>query len=124
MLELTDLDTWVVVVLREGFYHHCYGIFLWEIRHPRTYIQAYADDIVLLFQGQDLSKLHETASRCLNTVNRWAVDSELAFSARKSEAIVFTWRRHWTLQPLLLGGDVINHVKYLGVTLDELEITC
>ena len=67
---------------------------LLEIRHPQTYIQVYADDIVLLFQGCDMLKLHETASRCLSTVSCWADDCDLTFSAEKSEAIVFTWRRH------------------------------
>ena len=38
------------------------GSLLQEIRHPQAYIQAYADDIVLLFQGRNMSKLYEIAS--------------------------------------------------------------
>ena len=98
------------------------GGLLLEVGGSRTYIQAYADDIVLLFQGSDMSELHAEASHCLETVGRWADDNDLVFSAGKSESIVFTWRRHWNLQPLLLGGHVIPRVKqvrYLGVTLDH-----
>ena len=98
------------------------GGLLSEITQPQIYIQAYADDIVLLFQGRNMAELHGTANRCLESVSRWAADNDLNFSAEKSEAIVFTWRRQWTLQPLLLNGNVIprvDQVRYLGVTLDH-----
>ena len=35
---------------------------------------------------------------------RWLDGNDLVFGAGKSESIVFTWKRHWNLQPLLLGG--------------------
>ena len=43
------------------------GLFL-EVGESQTYIQAYADDIVLLFQGSDMSELHSEVSLCLKTV--------------------------------------------------------
>ncbi|MEL7520088.1 MAG: reverse transcriptase domain-containing protein, partial [Cyanobacteria bacterium J06553_1] len=87
-----------------------------------AYVQAYADDIVILLQGPDLAVLHAQASDCLTKLDSWSRERNLSFSAVKSECVVFTWRRKWVLPPLLLGGNLIQRattVKYLGVTLDH-----
>ena len=87
------------------------GGLLLGVRGFQTYIQAYADAIVLLFQGSGMSELHTEASRFLVIIGRWADDNDLVFSAGTSKSIVFTWRRHWNLQLLLLGGFVIPRMK-------------
>ena len=87
-----------------------------------AYVQAYADDIVILFQGPDLAELHAQASDSLTSLDSWTQERGLSFSAAKSECVVFTWRRKWVLPQLLLRGNPIQRVttvKYLGVTLDH-----
>ena len=52
------------------------------------------------------STLHVVVSR----PEQGIVESLLTL-AGNSESILFTWRRHWNLQSLLLGGNVIPRVK-------------
>ena len=87
-----------------------------------SYIQAYADDIVMVFRGSDVAELHASASEVLRLAHVWALNNDLSFSAEKSQVVVFTWRRRWVLPPILLDGNVIPRVaqvKYLGITLDQ-----
>ena len=92
------------------------------LNNSPAYVQAYADDIVILFQGPDLAVLHAQASDSLRQLDSWTRERNLSFSAAKSECMVVTWRRKWVLPPLLLRGNPIQRVttvKYLGVTLDH-----
>ena len=86
------------------------------LNNTSAYVQAYADDIVILFQGPDLDVLHTQASDALMQMDNWTQERCLSFSAAKSECIVFTWRRKWVLPQLLLRGEPVRRVttvKYL-----------
>ena len=92
------------------------------LNNTPAYVQAYADDLVILFQGSDLAVLHAQATDALMQLDSWTRERNLSFSAAKSECIVFTWKRKWVLPQLLLRGIPIPRVttvKYLGVTLDH-----
>ena len=84
-----------------------------EINQPQVYIQAYADDIVLLFQGKNVVEMHWNDSWCLESVGHWAKNHELNFSVEKSNDFVFTWRGGSGLRILLLNGYVIHKVNQL-----------
>ena len=87
---------------------------------PGLVVQAYADDIVLLAAGIDVGTIRSILQRSLKVANNWARSVGLSFSSRKSKAVMFTWKRKWSMQPLTLGADRLNlsdTVVYLGVTL-------
>ena len=75
---------------------------------------AYADNIVLLFQGNDISELHTEASSYIETVGRWADDITLVFSAGKSKSIVLTWRRYISERSTLALGVLARISRTLG----------
>ena len=109
-------------VLSPFMWNTTIGGLLRLLNNTPAYVQAYADDIVILFQGPDLAVLHTQASDALMRMDGWTRERCLSFSAAKSECIVFTWRRKWVLPQLLLQGEPVRRVttvKYLGVTLDH-----
>ena len=85
--------------------------------------EGYADDVNLLVRGIDIDTIVDIAQQCLNRIREWGLKTGLNFSPTKTEAILFTWRRKWSIKsPLKLGDTEIkmcNQVKYLGVILDS-----
>ncbi|KAL5264058.1 hypothetical protein ACHWQZ_G005228 [Mnemiopsis leidyi] len=88
-----------------------------------SFIQAFADDLVILIRGICKSTITEVAQQHLNNINRWCNTKGLKLSAIKSTAILFTNKRDNTLEaPLTISGyqiPVVNSTVYLGVTLDN-----
>ncbi|KAL5271233.1 hypothetical protein ACHWQZ_G001761 [Mnemiopsis leidyi] len=88
-----------------------------------SFIQAFADDLVILIRGICKSTITEVAQKHLNNINRWCNTKGLKLSAIKSTAILFTNKRDNTLEvPLTISGyqiPVVNSTVYLGVTLDN-----
>ena len=85
--------------------------------------EGYADDVNLLVRGIDIDTIVDIAQQCLNRIREWGLKTGLNFSPTKTEAILFTWKRKWSIKsPLKLGDTEIkmcNQVKYLGVILDS-----
>ena len=89
---------------------------------PQLLSQAFADDLGLMQIGPDLSTVRALCQRGLKLVYDWCQEVDLGVEANKSQVIVFTSRRNYTLEPLRLGGveiPLVNEVKYLGVILDS-----
>ena len=86
-------------------------------------MQAFADDLAILFRGIDISvTLASQAQRCLDHISSWCSKVGLRLSHVKTKVIVFTWRNLWTIRPLTLYGNPVEFsqsVKYLGITLDS-----
>jgi ribonuclease HI len=87
------------------------------------YLQAFADDLISLCEGDDLSVIRARAQTTINTIERWCATKGLNVSALKTKLVMFTWKRKWSLpQPITVGGLTIEpsgSVKFLGVTLDS-----
>ncbi|KAL5259722.1 hypothetical protein ACHWQZ_G009982 [Mnemiopsis leidyi] len=103
--------------------HYSLGVFLDIEALSMHFIQAFADDLVILIRGICKSTITEVAQQHLNNINRWCNTKGLKLSAIKSTAILFTNKRDNTLEvPLTISGyqiPVVNSTVYLGVTLDN-----
>ena len=86
------------------------------------YLQAFADDLVTLTEGNDLDVIWDRTRKTINTIERWCQTKELSISALKTKVVMFTWNRKWTLRPIKVGNTTIElseSAKFLGVTLDN-----
>ena len=86
------------------------------------YLQAFADDLVILTEGDDLAVIHERTQKSINSINKWCKNNGLNISSLKTKIIMFTLRRNWELpKDLLLDGktiDLSQSTKFLGIHLD------
>ena len=86
------------------------------------YLQAFADDLVSLAEGNDLDVIWDRTRKTINTIENWCQTKELSISALKTKVVMFTWNKKWTLRPIKVGNTTIalsESAKFLGVTLDS-----
>ena len=87
------------------------------------YLQAFADDLVTLSEGQDLDYIRSRTQKTINTIESWCKSKGLKISALKTKIVMFTWKNKWSLpKPIVVGGSTIElsgSVKFLGITLDS-----
>ncbi|MCP4489190.1 MAG: hypothetical protein GY820_18040 [Gammaproteobacteria bacterium] len=86
------------------------------------YLQAFADDLSALAEGNDTEVIWSRTCRTINTIEKWCETKGLRISAMKTKIIMFTRNRKWSLRPIRVGGNTIElspTVKLLGVTLDN-----
>ena len=86
------------------------------------YIQAFADDLIVLCESNDLEVARARTIKSINTIERWCKTKGLNISALKTKIVNFTWKTKWSLNPIKVGGKPITlskTVKFLGVTLDS-----
>ena len=86
------------------------------------YLQAFADDIVSLAEGNDLEVIWDRTRKTINTIINWCQTKDLTISALKTKIVMFTWNKKWTLRPIVVGNTTIElstSAKFLGVTLDS-----
>ena len=85
-------------------------------------LQAFADDLAILVEGDDLAVIHDRTQKSINSINRWCKNNGLNISSLKTKIIMFTWRRKWKLpKDLLPDGkpiDLSHSTKFLGIHLD------
>eukprot|EP00116_Pleurobrachia_bachei_P002029 sb/3462291/ len=87
-----------------------------------AYIQAFADDLISLAEGENLDIIRERTQKTLNHINRWCKEQGLSLSAIKTTMIMFTKNTKWELKPIEIEGTEIKlseSTKFLGVTLDN-----
>ena len=86
------------------------------------YLQAFADDLASLAEGNDLEVIWERTQRTITTIENWCLTKGLSVSTLKTKIVMFTWNRKWTLRPIMVGNTPIElspYAKFLGVTLDS-----
>ena len=86
------------------------------------YLQAFADDLVSLAEGNDLDIIWNRTCKTIKTIEKWCQTKDLSISALKTQIVMFTWNRKWTLRPITVGNNIIGlskSAKFLGVTLDS-----
>jgi hypothetical protein len=84
---------------------------------------GYADDIVIIVQGKFAYTVRELMQAALNVVDNCTAKEGLSINPHKTAVVPFTNRRKLEgLGPLILHGkqlQMLDEVKYLGVTLDS-----
>ena len=106
--------------------------FLWNLviddllnysaKHIPGYLQAFADDLITLAEGNDLEVIWERTQKTINTIESWCKSKGLNICALKTKIVMFTWNRKWSIRPIKVGGITIElskEVKLLGITLDH-----
>ena len=87
-----------------------------------TYLQAFADDLFSLSEGDELDIIRSRTQKTIDTIETWCQSKGLKISALKTQIVLFTWRIKYTLKPIYVSGRRIEPVecaKFLGVTLDS-----
>ena len=88
-----------------------------------SFIQAFADDLVILIQGICPNTLSGLAQQQLSNIDSWCHANGLKLSELKTKVVLFTKRRNNKLPvPLKLRGTTIDQSEeavYLGVTFDS-----
>lgn len=83
-------------------------------------IIAFADDVAVVATGHTTALLEEAMNPSLNLVAGWMANMGLTLSVSKTEAIMLTTKRGYTVPRFFLEGELIQpkeHVRYLGVEL-------
>ncbi|XP_063835567.1 uncharacterized protein LOC135084759 [Ostrinia nubilalis] len=86
------------------------------------YVQAFADDVVMLFDGDSGLEVSRQANAALAYVQQWGVRNKLRFAPHKTCAMVMTKKLRYDNPLLTMGGvniEVSKEVKLLGVIIDE-----
>ena len=97
--------------------------FLSSLGIHSSFIQAFADDLVILIQGICKRTVRDIAQQHLQDINRWCTSKGLKLSGVKSTSILFTNKKDNILDPpLRVEGTTVpsvNSTVYLGVTIDK-----
>ena len=89
--------------------------------HP-SMINAFADDIVDVATGVDISTIENRLQQDARVMEAWAASCGLSFSASKTKLMVFTKKRKLRPPKVIINNEqveIVDTFKYLGVTLDS-----
>ena len=95
---------------------------LLKLEREGIYNQAYADDLALLIPSSSEVYLRCRAQQALNIATEWANINGLQFSEKKTEIVLFSHKRKFSVGTLRLNGKKLNlseEARLLGVTLDS-----
>jgi len=95
---------------------------LLELRSKDFHVQAYADDLAILFTGTNTIWIRGRAQKAINIAANWSFKQTLQFSSKKIEVVLFTHQRKPEMEPLHMNGQqlvISKEAKLLGVTLDS-----
>ncbi|XP_052741129.1 putative 115 kDa protein in type-1 retrotransposable element R1DM [Bicyclus anynana] len=88
----------------------------------KVYLQAFADDILLIGVGDDGKNIEEDINSALKIILAWGRDNKLNFAPHKTQATLFTKKLKFQNPRLTIDNTVIQlqeHLKILGLTLDK-----
>ncbi|GBM16140.1 hypothetical protein AVEN_163156-1 [Araneus ventricosus] len=87
-----------------------------------AYIQAYADDIVVMLRSTASYHFTNMSKPIMKNLEEWGSSYKLSFSKEKTKYLMFKFRKKITHFPSIhLYGSRISHdkeLKYLGIRLD------
>ncbi|XP_063617206.1 uncharacterized protein LOC134790367 [Cydia splendana] len=95
---------------------------LQELTQQGIYCQAFADDIVLVFDGKTALDIERPANAALEHVFAWGVKNRLRFAPHKTCAMLLTRKLKFDVPRLAMGGIQIKmaeEIKLLGLTIDS-----
>jgi ribonuclease HI len=85
-------------------------------------ILQYADDIALYSSSKDFSESSHALNSALYYLNTWLSDHGLSLSAEKSNAVIFSRKRHVPDLNIHIDDEPVmikDEVKFLGIILDS-----
>ncbi|XP_045494894.1 uncharacterized protein LOC123693737 [Colias croceus] len=88
----------------------------------KVFCQAFADDIVLVFEGDTALEIEVKANRVLNAIDQWGKENKLKFAPHKTCALLSTRRLKYDVPRLAMGSVEIKYfsqIKILGLTIDS-----
>ncbi|XP_026327877.1 uncharacterized protein LOC113236103 [Hyposmocoma kahamanoa] len=86
------------------------------------YVQAFADDIVLVFDEETGQGIERRANAGLEHVRGWGIENKLQFAPHNTSAMVITRKLKFDAPQLSMGGISIGmskEIKILGATVDH-----
>nr|XP_037872684.1 uncharacterized protein LOC119629756 [Bombyx mori] len=86
------------------------------------YVQAFADDVVLVFDGETGLEIEGRANAALERVGAWGVANKLIFAPHKTHSLIITRKLKYDAPRLSMGGIGISasrEIKLLGVIIDD-----
>ncbi|XP_063382997.1 uncharacterized protein LOC134669402 [Cydia fagiglandana] len=93
-----------------------------KLEQNGVFCQAFADDVVLIFDGDTALDIETQANATLEHVRTWGIDHKLKFAPHKTCAMVITRKLKFDAPRLSMGGVNIamsNEIKILGLTIDH-----
>lgn len=84
--------------------------------------QAFADDVVIIFDGDTATQIERQANDALEHVRAWGVRNKLRFAPHKTTAMTVTRKLKYDTPRLKMGGTDIKmsqEIKLLGLTIDS-----
>lgn len=106
------------------------GPFLWNLMYDELLrlklpknckLVGYADDVALVVTQSSTAVVEITTNDCLSRISTWLRSNKLKLAAEKTEAIIVTDKRVFSLPKLEVEGHEVQFKKslrYLGVELD------
>ena len=83
---------------------------------------AYADDLLLVLEGQDAQSMSTKMNALLQLINLWGASSGLKFNPKKTQGMMVRARRQAAWPAVVMADKVIPEsktIKYLGVHLNN-----
>lgn len=93
-----------------------------DLERRGEYAQAFADDVILVFDGDTALEIERQANAALERVRAWGAENKLNFAPQKTSAMVITNKLKYDAPRLNMGGVDIamsKKIKMLGVTIDD-----
>ncbi|GBP91972.1 Putative 115 kDa protein in type-1 retrotransposable element R1DM [Eumeta japonica] len=92
-----------------------------ELGELGVYVQAFADDVVLMFSGQSASSIEEETNHALARVHCGGVRNKLRFAPSKTNSMVLTKKLKYDDPVVHMNGEQISLVGEirLGLTIDR-----
>ncbi|GBP90791.1 Putative 115 kDa protein in type-1 retrotransposable element R1DM [Eumeta japonica] len=93
-----------------------------ELGELGVYVQAFADDVVLMFSGQSASSIEEEANHALARMHCWGVRNKLRFAPSKTNSMVLTKKLKYDDPVVHMNGEqisLVGEIRLLGLTIDR-----
>ena len=95
---------------------------LQDLEQRGIFVQAFADDIVLVVDGDTATEVSRSANAALAHVQGWGVRNKLRFAPHKTCAMTITNKLKYDTPILSMAGvdiGMVKKMKLLGLTIDE-----
>ncbi|KAL0892590.1 hypothetical protein ABMA27_014319 [Loxostege sticticalis] len=93
-----------------------------DLERRGHYVQAFADDVVMIFDGDTADEVTREANAALSFVQNWGAQNKLKFAPHKTCAMVLTRKLKYDTPRLTMNGVAIamsKEIKVLGLILDN-----
>ncbi|CAF4950863.1 unnamed protein product [Pieris macdunnoughi] len=93
-----------------------------ELQVEGVHVQAFADDVLLISEGETGQEIQMKLNRVLARVYKWGVQNKLRFAPHKTKAMVVTRKLKYDDPILSMNGEPIKmekSIRILGVEVDS-----